>query len=81
MSQFASPLYQVHLISPAYIRGRDAARHDLIRVHGTFDVNDSLLDSRSADFAAGYRAALQEFNDLPPFSQGTMLDALEKAGF
>lgn len=81
MSQFASPLYQVHLISPTYIRGRDAARRDLIRAHGTFNVNEDLMARMLPDFAAGYRAVLKEFNDLPPFSQGTMLDAMEKAGF
>jgi len=81
MSQFASPLYQIRLISPAYTRGRNAARRDLIRVHGTFNVNEDLMTQMDDDFAAGYRAALQEFNDLPPFSQGTMLDALERAGF
>lgn len=58
-------VYQTLVTTATFNKGRVAARRDMLRVYGPVTINPAVANVLPAEFVAGYKFEIGEFDMLP----------------
>lgn len=69
----SNSVYQTLVTTPAFNRGRSAAKTDMLRVQGSVTPYGPLLSQQGSEFRSGYLMEVDEFDALPADIQKNLL--------
>ncbi len=74
----SNSVFQTLVTTPAFNRGRSAAKTDMLRVQGSVTPYGPMLDTQGSEFRAGYLHEVDEFDILPEDIQKNVLSSWER---